>query len=232
MIYVYAIALCLGLFLNSAICSIDRHKVADIFSEKDAVLEIVDYQQDEHFDDLYKLAQDNLDALISTGDFDSSEDALDEIMRSLDYPNTSTIVLLLNGKCIGFISYFIKLPIVQKFLFDYNILNETGLVRSGYINAFAVEKKYQNQGYGTLLLKHALNICKKKSVSRVELRTTPGDNNLALHKFYRGHKFTEGYRSKSTGVTSFSSHLAPEAMPRLTKVAPAIARGIIKLLKK
>lgn len=83
-------------------------------------------------------------------------------------------VYLHDGKPVGFITYNIKNQWYRPLLPD-----EVG--PKAMIHHLAVDSKFEHNGYGSLLVKHALADLKSKSVSRVDLWTTGGPR---LEKFY------------------------------------------------
>ena len=68
------------------------------------------------------------------------------------------------------------------FLFINNDLVGSILILGNYIQCLCVNKKYQRQGYGEKLVKHAVNYIKKNNYEYVELNVMKG--NIAAEKLY------------------------------------------------
>lgn len=78
--------------------------------------------------------------------------------------------------------FFIKNQDSFFFLFINNDLVGSILILGNYIQCLCVNKKYQRQGYGEKLVKHAVNYIKKNKYEYVELKVMKG--NIAAVKLY------------------------------------------------
>lgn len=81
------------------------------------------------------------------------------------------------------------------FLIFFYVLNEGEIIR------FAVEKKYQKQGVGSLLIAELEKICREKEITRLMLEVRI--SNLTAVNFYRKHGFeTDSIRKDYYGTPS------------------------------
>ena len=89
--------------------------------------------------------------------------------------NREIFVLEQNGNYAGHISFS-------------NCNHDPLFTDSVIIDEFAVQKKFQNRGYGTALMKKVLERCKMKKVKIVYLSTADTKNNQAI-KYYKKQGF-------------------------------------------
>lgn len=81
------------------------------------------------------------------------------------------------------------------FLIFFYVLNEGEIIR------IAVEKEYQKQGVGSLLIAELERICRQKEITKLMLEVRK--NNVSALNFYRKHGFeTDGIRKDYYGTPS------------------------------
>ncbi len=97
------------------------------------------------------------------------------------YPNNIELVAVSNNIVVGYT--------VLKLLYD----SVKGRNYS-YINYVCVLEKYRNMGIGTKLLEKALEICKQKNISYVELTSRP--SRIVAHSIYK----KLGFEIRNTNV--------------------------------
>lgn len=173
---------------------------------------IRDYQAENDHISIASIALKNLHKLTSDVTEKNRSEILEkEIMSSLKSDKgTISKIYQIDDKPVGFINYYINHtpPWYQRFI-PYPV------VPNAHINFLAIEDKYQGQGIGTALLKHALKDCHNNSVNIVTLKTT--DHDEILKKYYYKFGFEVERTSKSTGVTRFKKRLKPHPMSILSK---------------
>jgi ribosomal protein S18 acetylase RimI-like enzyme len=96
--------------------------------------------------------------------------ALQEVfIRGVSSPTDELLCLEYDNKLIGFCAYAIV-----------NNLWQAGYI--SYMYAMVVEEKYRGKGFGTLLIKEAINDSKNKGLKRLELDS--GFHREKAHEFY------------------------------------------------
>lgn len=151
-----------------------------------------------------KIARENISRLISiTTNLTPEEyDKLlhEDILAPLEDEDIIRKTFLCDDIPVGFINYSFYQPWYNKFSCNCSGLNAA-------IHHLAIASEHQNKGYGTLLLKDALEDCHNRSVHTIILSTTSDE----LEKYYRSFGFRMKRCSKYTGATDWEKRL--EAHP-------------------
>lgn len=166
---------------------------------------VYDYDTQRDYEDITKIVLEHMNQLASDYDENNPDDHARFLQEEMDHllkpqENLISKVYLLDGKPIGYINYFIKTP-WHRSLLPY----EVG--PNAVINHLAIDSKYQNGGYGTKLLKHALEDLSEKNINRVTLSTTSHAD--GLEKYYKKFGFDVIQESKYTGVQLLARRLQP-----------------------
>jgi ribosomal protein S18 acetylase RimI-like enzyme len=96
----------------------------------------------------------------------------------LKNPDYMTDVLRVDGETVGFINYKVEWP---PFILKW-FMSPRGL-----IHLIGIEREYQRKGYGSLLLRHALKVLKRKNLSEVFLCVKK--DNIVARAFYEKEGF-------------------------------------------
>lgn len=169
----------------------------------------------EHEPAVKKIALEHMPRLVDTWTFTQEEYQklyLSDVKPALEDTHCNPTVYICQGKPAGFITYSFSSPWYSK-LFKHGILNAK-------IHHLAVDTTYKGQGYGSALLNHVLEDCKKKSVAKVSLVTTdPG-----LGSYYTRFGF-DLVRQNKMAQAEYALRLKPHP-------AIFIAQSMLKFCKK
>ena len=122
-----------------------------------------------------KILNDNDYFLNTSGIFSYGGQAMDCVERKKDVFvsfNCITNVLQVNNKTVGFVNYFVR---------DLHCLTFY-LMRLAAVNLIGVDKEYLRQGYGTLLLKHAIS--ELEQLQAPQIRVQVKKDNVGARKLY------------------------------------------------
>ncbi|GEM_PF-1966445 len=166
---------------------------------------VYDYNAQRDYERIREIALEHMDRLASDynkNNADDQERFLEVEIDHLLHPQNNLFnkVYLLDGKPVGYINYYIHRP-WHRSLLPY----EVG--PNAVINHLAIDSKYQGGGYGTKLLKQALEDCAERNINRVTLSTTSYAD--GLEKYYKKFGFNVIRESKYTGVQLLAQRLQP-----------------------
>ena len=130
---------------------------------------IVPYERGRDFDAIQKILHEYKDKLM----YESLGNPEGTTQAYLDSSKYLTYVLRVDDTTVGFINYA---------AFDANVLT-FHMRRYGQIHLIGIDTQYQNKGYGSTLLKHAMEDLKRLQVSEIIIGVKRGNiRALTLYK--------------------------------------------------
>ena len=156
---------------------------------------------DEYEPALKRIALQDMPRLVTTNVFTDEEylRLYDEnVLSAFKSEEIMSKVYLVDGMPVGFINYSISQPLYQKLI-------QCDLGPNAVIEHFIVDKEFQGKGYGTQLMKDALEDCKNRLVNKVSFWTT----SYSLDDYYCSFGFRVIRRTKlgeTQYMLRFKSH--------------------------
>ena len=169
------------LFIFAILAYANLHAMAPLPKKLTTEQDGVRIYNTSHREKVLKIGLENITRLASTNVFTAEE--YQRLVREQIAPSleTDTVkVYVKHGQPVGFITYQITQPWYKKYVsLPYG--------PNAHINHLAIEDAQRKNGYGSALLKAALEDCKSQSVNRVTLWTT--GNGIQLESCYQRFGF-------------------------------------------